>query len=77
MAANNRTNTLEDEPRPEEPGMGSALVAVLVMLLATAVLAALIYLIMLPIQSLPRHHTSAQPTSLATLSPPVRVPLRS
>jgi hypothetical protein len=77
MAADDRTNTQNDETRPQEPGIGSAVVAVLVMILATAVLAALIYLIMLPIQSLPRHHTSAQPPIPATTSLPGRLPLRS
>ena len=66
MAADNRTLTIDEETGPKEPGMGSALLAVLVMLLATGVLAAIIWLIMVPIQSLPRHHTAVQPAPHAT-----------
>jgi predicted lipid-binding transport protein (Tim44 family) len=48
-----------------EPGLGLALLAVLVMLLVTAVLAGLIYLLMIAIspidQRTPRSRTSASP----------------
>ncbi|HYC46366.1 MAG TPA: hypothetical protein VED01_12905 [Burkholderiales bacterium] len=66
MAADDRTTTIDEEAGPNEPGMGSALLAVLVMILATGILAALIWLIMVPIQSLPRHHTAVQPAPLAS-----------
>jgi hypothetical protein len=66
MAADIRTNTTDEEAGPYEPGMGSALLAVLVMILATGIVALLIWLIMVPIQSLPRHHTAIQPAPLAT-----------
>ena len=59
MATDEKT-TLQELEDPNAPGMGSALLAIVVMLLSTVVLAVLVYLVMLPIQSIPRHHPKAE-----------------
>jgi hypothetical protein len=57
MAADEKTQESED---PSVPGMGSALIAIFVMLFSAVLLAVLIYLVMLPIQAIPRHHPKAE-----------------
>ena len=68
MATDEKT-TLQELEDPNAPGMGSALLAIVVMLLSTVVLAVLVYLVMLPIQSIPRYHQKAQ--SAESVPPPV------
>ena len=72
MSAADDRKAIAEQDDPNEPGMVSALIAILVMLLATAVLSVLIYIVMLPIQSMPRHHVTDRAAN--TVPPPAESP---
>lgn len=50
MSVEQRALAVAEEEERREPGMGSALLAILVMLFTTAVISALIYLVMIAIR---------------------------
>ena len=76
MSAADDRRAIEEQDDPNEPGMGSALIAIVVMLFATAVLSVLIYIVMLPIQSMPHHHDKARADSIAApAESPKKVPV--